>query len=199
MPPESSNWRVKRKNVHNNALPRQAMIDPRHKAFNRVIRLEGQISTIIRIQHLLWRYHVCHNTPNFDLKLSEEPTPEEDAIMAHFLSRNGNMLDRAMGENMEAILESHKKHFVRFITGQMLQAGRMVYFDMIDELIFDFLDKGIDLAYEGHRLGSFARLIERNHLKHLPKEEREKDGLWAKIWWFQRLQNILQDESTDAM
>ena len=98
------------------------------------------------------------------------------------LARDQDSFDRQLEHDRNKLID------------RMLDAGRMVYFDMIEELIRTFLNAGIDLAYEGHSLNSFIRLVRRCYLSRLPRVEREKEGLWSKIWWFQRLQDILEDE-----
>ncbi|KAF2449130.1 hypothetical protein P171DRAFT_427408 [Karstenula rhodostoma CBS 690.94] len=187
MPPQNSNHRTPRR-VSYGPLARRALIDPDDKAYNRVIRLEGQIATLVQIHRFLWRYKVC----NRDYTI--ETDTFADAILAESYAENAAHHSRATFIKDDATFEELKAKRKRQMTDAFLDAGRMVYFDMIEELIDRFLNQGVDLAYEGYNLGSFVGMIKRGYLRWLPRKEREREGLWAKIWWLRRLQEILEDE-----
>jgi hypothetical protein len=186
MPPPTRNHRAPLRPTPRELLPRRALIDPENKAYNRVIRLEGQISTIIQIHRFLWRYKVC----NREYTISAEPALDP-TILNEYYPKNASHHDRVNFIKNAATLEELKSKREQKMTDDFLDAGRMVYFDMIDELVEMFLNDGVDLAYEGYNLGGFVALIKDDYLRFLPKKEREKEGLWAKIWWLRHLQIIL--------
>lgn len=173
------------------APPSLRDIDPSHGAYNRVIRVEGQVAMMIQIHRFLWRYRVCRNvlggasgssidTRTFNRsQKNRKPTPNQ-----------------AAGAEGRVNINKRAEYDIDRLIDEMLDAGRMAYFDVIEELIYKFLNAGLDLTYGGHNLNSFIRVVRQRYLRRLPRAERKKDGLWSKIWWFQHLQGILEDEHT---
>ncbi|KAL1594603.1 hypothetical protein SLS60_010364 [Paraconiothyrium brasiliense] len=191
MPPQNSNTRTKHRPA---LLGRRSLIDPKHKAYNRVIRLEGQIATIIQIHRFLWRYKVC--IKEYILIEADQAFRETFPLgCLEDFPHICNHYQSIPSWDDEAMLLERGKRQRQWQIDDFLDAGRLVYFDLIEELIEKFLNRGVDLAYEGHDLDSFVAMVTKDYLRSIPKDEREQEGLWAKIWWFQHLQEILQDES----
>jgi hypothetical protein len=79
----------------------------------------------------------------------------------------------------------------------MLLAGaRDKYFEAINELIHVFLFRGLDLVEEARNTERFIKLMVREYFGVFrSEEEREQKRHWPKIFWFMRLQEILEEES----
>ncbi|KAJ4359453.1 uncharacterized protein N0V89_000006 [Didymosphaeria variabile] len=172
MPPRNS----KRRTIRRPAIfGRQSLIDPDHKAYNRVIRLEGQIATIIQIQRFLWRYKFSNREyiPIGTYSAFHEIIPPQFLEEVHICNHG-----RAIPIRDDAMLVEFEEKRQQRQTDAFLDAGRLVYFDLVEELIAKFLNQG-------------------NYLQSIPKDVREQEGFWAKIWWFQHLQEILQDDSVN--
>lgn len=171
-----------------NRMSRREMIDPNRKPYNRIIRLEGQIMTITPIQRFLWRYKICKREYTVDTD------PVANAIAAEAYTENNGHNPRVTFIEDAATLQELMSKLKLRRTDAFLDAGRMVYFDMIEELVYNFLENGVDLAYNGHNLNSFVLMIRECYLPSLRRQERDEDGLWAKILAFRQLQEILEDE-----
>ncbi|KAF1957220.1 hypothetical protein CC80DRAFT_389601, partial [Byssothecium circinans] len=76
-----------------------------------------------------------------------------------------------------------------------LVATREMYFEMIDELENSFLNQGMDLAREARNTENFLRLMKECYFDTMSEEERENPQHWPRIWWFTKLQQILEDEA----
>lgn len=124
--------------------PRADRVDPSSKAYNKIIRLEGQICVAKDILRFVWAY-----------------SPKRGDIVEKFL-----------------------------------HAARELYCCAIDDLMKNFLDLGIDLVSGARTAGGLVKMMRAEYFPLIEDEEREKEYHWPKILWFQKLQEILENEET---